>query len=141
MGSPALFIRTQALSANLTTLPSGLWYFFASSYNNSMSYISSFHFVRCSNRHRTTWAALRSERSLFLHHYDYTISYILDVSGMTWQYLRNSCFSHEGRRQKKRLTNGGSGFSPEYIDAFDDGSTRIINTINHRLRDMLEELM
>ena len=29
MGSPPLLMRTQALSSNLTTLPSGLWYFFA----------------------------------------------------------------------------------------------------------------
>lgn len=29
MGSPDLWINTQALSSNLTTLPSGLWYFFA----------------------------------------------------------------------------------------------------------------
>ena len=29
MGSPALFINTHALSSNLTTLPSGRWYFFA----------------------------------------------------------------------------------------------------------------
>lgn len=28
MGSPALFIKTHALSSNFTTLPSGRWYFF-----------------------------------------------------------------------------------------------------------------
>jgi hypothetical protein len=114
MGSPALLMRTQALSSNLTTLPSGRCHFFA---------------VRTTTACRTS-----PRRTLFDGHavagFRAEVALLLDDN-----YYAIACAvsANAARIFVTPHTDFGGPLRAQDVDALDDGGARVVDTVHECL--------